>query len=119
MKKNRKQILSRAILLVMVVLLFLPCTVKQEIKQALDIPVSTSERFEKPGRTAVCHTVILKEVRPSTAQHQDTPGSTGITSSSPLLPVPFYATTTSFGDILSTTRTTPVPIYILQEQYLI
>lgn len=119
MEKNRKQILSRAILLAMMVLLILPCTVKQEIKQALDIPVSPSERFEKPGRSAICHTVTLEEVRLSTGQHQEAPVSTGSTLPSQWPPVPFYGTTTSFGNISSTTWTTPVPIYILHEQYLI
>jgi hypothetical protein len=102
----------------MMLLLCLPCSVKQEVKLALDIPISNLESNAKPNQLVAC---------------QNFPQDVGQTYSIPFQKkeiqsldytsfIYFKLSTVSYRYEAYTSKnniSSTVPIYILHEQYLI
>lgn len=113
-----RHIFIKAAIILMAFSICLPCSVKREIKQILDIPVSNLANTTKPNKTLVCQ-VFLKEItkKVSVSYQKKTPQKHPFNSF-----VAFFQNNifkqhaVSFVEIQIAT---PVPIYILHEQYLI
>ncbi len=102
----------------MIVFVCLPCSVKREIKQVLNVPVAPLEHSQKPNKTVICHTFAKEEnqkvsvscQQKDVQKYHDTFGFT------------FYQTNLLQHNIFAFSESkisAPVPIYILHEQYLI
>lgn len=114
------KILAKSAIYVMAILLFLPCTIKQEIKQVLDVPVSQMERFEKPGKTAICQSVTVDEVRTVFESNAEN-DSKSFTDASSLASRPqiYYKSSSDAHPLREKPFTSPIPIFVLYERYLI
>lgn len=116
MKFQLGHISHKALLFLVAFLVSVPCSVKREIKQAFNVPVSNVEHSEKPNKTVVCQVTVKETVQTASAdrlkkdlkkQHFGvftTAVSTDKRKSTP---------------VAQRTRHSSVPIYILHEQYLI
>src|SRR5690606_22501947 len=56
MKLHTGHIFTKTIIILMTVFVWLPCSVKREIKQALNVPVAPIEHSQKTNKTVICHT---------------------------------------------------------------
>lgn len=118
MKGSIRHIFTNAIIMLMAVFVCLPCSVKREIKQAFDIPVTHSEHSEQPNKAIVCLTFTKKENQKVSISYQKK-----------VLPkhhykfgFAFYQTDVSLHTIFPHAEIkipASVPIYILHEQYRI
>lgn len=115
MNKFKRHIFPHTIIALMMVLFCLPCPVRQNIKQALDLPI---ERFEKPEKTTICQSTTV-DVFLNVIDESLEKVITGdeISSSSIVKPVTFH----HHSKITHWTRKrfVSVPIFLLHEQYLI
>lgn len=116
MKKSISFIFTHAVIILVMAFVSLPCSVKREIKQALNIPVSHSE---KPNQAIVCATFIQEENRSISisgkkkdVEKQHLQASGFVFRETTALHHPAFP----FPGI---NHPSPVPIYILHEQYLI
>ncbi len=116
MKKSISFIFTHAVIILVMAFVSLPCSVKREIKQALNIPVSHSE---KPNQTIVCTAFVQEENRGISVSSQKKElkkkqlRATGFA---------FLETSVLHQSVFAfpgINRPSPVPIYILHEQYLI
>lgn len=105
-------------MLVMIVLLCLPCSIKREFKQALNIPVAPIEHAQKTNKTAVCNTIATIEKQHHTVSSKQkrlpklTPHLEFVLTPANLIQFNVF----TFSESKSSSA---VPIYILHEQYLI
>jgi hypothetical protein len=118
MQLKNRHIFSKSILVLMMLLLCLPCSVKQEVKLALDIPISNLDSSAKPNQLVTCQNLTQDVSQTYSIPFQKKEiQSLDYTSfiDFQLSTVSYrYEAYTSKNDIPST-----VPIYILHEQYLI
>ncbi|MFH6967195.1 hypothetical protein [Flavobacterium sp. FlaQc-28] len=118
MKGSIRYIFTNAIIILMMVFVCLPCSVKREVKQALNIPVASLEHSEKPNKTIVCHTFTKGKTQKVSVSCQNKD-----------IQKPYYTFDFAFyqNNLLQHNRlpfsetnlSALVPIYILHEQYLI
>ena len=114
------KIVAKSAIYVMAILLCLPCTIKQEIKQVLDVPVSQLEQFVKPGKTAICQSVTVDQVR-TVFESNAEDDSKQFTDVSSLTSRPQTNDKLSHEAYPSRDKpfTSPIPIFVLHERYLI
>lgn len=62
-----KRIITFLILVPLAVLISLPCSIKQDIKQLLSIPINTSVQIEKSSKNGIC---VYTPVKDKTSQKQ-------------------------------------------------
>ncbi|MCA1764289.1 MAG: hypothetical protein LC664_15045 [Flavobacteriales bacterium] len=116
MKPGIPHIFTRAIIYLVVIFLSVPCSAKRDIKRDLDIPVGTS-KAEKPNKSIACLSFQTVAQQVSTIEYDR------------LTPVPAFEQvdlyTPLFADSLQIIYASPgdfrsgVPLYIINEQYLI
>lgn len=102
----------------MTVLTCLPCSIKREIKQALNVPVSQLKHSEKPNNVATCQTFTKEEKRKISVSCQQN----NLHKNDYYLDRASYKSSNlQYNNLpLSTTKfAVPIPIYILHEKYLI
>ncbi|MDD3005557.1 hypothetical protein [Flavobacterium sp.] len=114
MKWLNQHIAFRTLIIALMICLTLPCSTKQDIKKALNIP--TYENVEKPNKTTTCQTLVEKSTEKTSVSFQKK-----ITENKFFLA--FISTETSEKQSNINQRKQPlssfVPIYILHEQYRI
>lgn len=116
MKELIRQICIRLSILLMALLLGMPCSVKRNIKQLLDVPLSeaTSMGHSTAPCTNVCTENSIKKVVDA-GKKKHKPDTSGLkTNSSQEIVLHSLSTAPIEGGIIH-----PIPIYILHEQYLI
>lgn len=115
MKGSIRHIFTNAIIILMTVFVCLPCSVKREIKQALDIPVA---HLDKPNKTIVCFSFTKADTQKSSVSchKKDTPKIDYNYSFTFFSFSILKHSASSFSEIRLVAS---VPIYILHEQYLI
>lgn len=118
MKLHTGHIFTKTIIILMTVFVCLPCSVKREIKQALNVPVAPIEPSQKTNKTVICHTFTKdgNKKKSVSAQQKDVlkPNNT----------FDFYFQQTllfqhNIFKFSESKFSAAVPIYILHEQYLI
>lgn len=118
MKLYKGHFITKAIIILMTVFVWMPCTVKSEIKQAFDIPYSAVENSSKPNKTAVCQSYTNEENRrlsvSSFQKNLQRLQEFSVVALQPNATLQHNYVTVSGKDIFLS-----VPIYILHEQYLI
>lgn len=117
-KFTRNNILTKTALFLLVILIVLPCTVKQEFKKALDVPIQ-QERFEKPDKNVVCQNITIDETRKTAEIAIDGEHDPADFETKEHV-FPFFPK----DDIqligqAPTPAPAPVPLFILHERYLI
>lgn len=115
MKVKNRHILTKFIIIALMAVICLPCPIRQEIKQVLDIPVEQSDQLENLEKTAICQSVTIDENWHTSDQQ------TEVGCDAEKIPHIDVRIASDVGSIplLSHPPVTPVPIYILHEQYLI
>lgn len=109
---------KNTIIILMTFLVSLPCVVKKDFKQALNISVSDLEQAEKPNKSIVCTSFSKTESHNKSVSFQKKEVQKfdydfgGVQNSSEVSHFNFHP----FADIQITSS---VPIYILHQQYLI
>lgn len=115
----KKHILSRWFILLMTILIAVPCSIKREIKAALDVPIAPVEQSQKAKPVATCHAERGAQTKYYTARfsvnkrnaHPDGIFQTDLYRA-PLAEVALSKST-------KRVRATSLPIYILHRQILI
>jgi len=118
MKSRTGYLFTQVTIILMVFCLCLPCTVKREIKQVLNIPAALAEHSEKPDKTGACPSFTKRKKQTKTFSYlkKDTqiyPYGFGFSFSQAAvlqLNVFLYPKIKKPSSVL---------IYILHEQYLI
>lgn len=119
MKRSIRHIIAKTAIILMTVMICLPCTVKQEIKQALDVPISQLERFDKQTKAAVCQSITIDETRKGSDVNHENESTKYIGElQSPPIPSIYTVLHNSLPQS-HLEYSTPVPIFVLHEQYLI
>lgn len=118
MQLKNRHIFSKSIIVLMMLLLCLPCSLKQDVKLALDIPISNLESNAKPNQLVTCQN-LTQDVGQSYSipfQKKEIQGLDYSCFIDFQLPTVShrYEVYFSKNNISST-----IPIYILNEQYLI
>lgn len=118
LKIDIRHIFSKTIIMLMMFFLFLPCSVKREVKNGLNIPVASLESPVKNNKTTHCQTFTKKSApRVSvTCQQIDLQKHLHNCFLAFHQVDIFHADTAGLAD---SEIFTPVPIYILLEHYLI
>lgn len=118
MKNSTRHVLTKIAIMMMLIFVGLPCTVKKAIKQELNIPVNSSGIVVKPNENIVCHSFAMEEVVKNATSYQitalpiqDADRYFSCFSGYNLQPVPLSVSSISLSET--------VPLYILHEQYLI
>lgn len=101
----------------MLVLLCLPCTVKQNIKQAFDIPVSQIERSEKPEKAGICQTVTIDASRKAFDLNPQKVMPGDVVTSLHHTALLFHTPPTK--NLWDKQLFTSIPIYLLYDEFLI
>jgi hypothetical protein len=118
MKGGIRHIFTKTIIILMTIFVSLPCTVKREVKQALNIPLSSLEHSQKPNKAIVCQNFTKdKNQNLSVSYHKK-----NILKSHDSNPFALQQIQQLKHDSFLFSKTkinAPVPIYILHEQYLI
>lgn len=118
MKFSNRPFFTQVIVILMTFLVGLPCAVKQDFKEVLNIAVSDLTQNEKPNKSIVCPSFSKTENKNHSVSFQKKEVQKfdynfgGIQHSSDVSYFNFHP----FADIQIATS---VPIYILHEQYLI
>lgn|SRR5690606_5410961 len=109
-----QHIVFRAIIITLMMCLAMPCSAKQDIKKALNIP--TFENVEKPNKTTTCQTLVEKSTQKTSVSFQKK-----ITKNISFISFLSIETPEKQLDINFTEQplSSPIPIYILHEQYRI
>ena len=118
MKTSNRAIFTQVIVILMIFLMGLPCAVKKDFKEVLNIAVSDLKQNEKPNKSIVCPSFSKTENNNNSISFQKREVQKfdynfgGIQHSCEVSHVNFHP----FADLQIAAS---VPIYILHEQYLI
>lgn len=113
-----RPIFAKVIIFLMTFLLGLPCAVKKDLKQVLNIAVSDLQQTEKPNKSIICPSYSVTEGTRNSVSHQkkevkrfdcDFSGIIYLSEVSDCDRTPFS----------NVHFVTAIPLYILHEQYLI
>jgi len=110
MKWFNQHTFFRSLIILLMICLAMPCSAKQDFKQALNIP--TYENLEKPNKTTTCQITTEKtSQKTSITQQKATENNFFSAFYTPLFE---QISTLQFSE---QPQSTLVPIYILHEQY--
>lgn len=109
-----QHIAFRTIVIALMMCLALPCSAKQDIKKALNIP--TFENVEKPNKTTTCQTLVEKSTQKTSVSFQKKITENNFFPSFLSTEIPEKQFNINFKE---QPLSSSVPIYILHEQYLI
>lgn len=118
MSNGAETIFTRITILLMAALLCLPCSAKQDLKQALDIPIASWDSSHKPNKTVVCQTLPEHRTQTSTVNRFQKHSN----YRKPCRFLNFYRNELSRNRLAGypkPKRPSPVAIHKLHEQYLI
>jgi hypothetical protein len=118
MKLHTGHIFKKTIIILMTVFLCLPCSVKREIKQALNVPVAPLEHSQKTNKAVICHTFT----NDGNQKLSVSPQQKDVQKPNHIFDFAFQQTNLLQHHIFTFSEikfSAPVPIYILHEQYLI
>lgn len=59
----RRRVINLLILLPLAILISLPCSIKQDIKQLLNIPINTSASMDKSANSSACSYTFAQDVK--------------------------------------------------------
>lgn len=114
MKYINQHIIFRTIIIALMMCLALPCSAKQDLKKALNIP--TFENVEKPNKTVNCQTLVEKLSQKTSVSFQKKITENNFFFSFSSTEIPEKQFNINFKE---QPLSSFVPIYILHEQYRI
>lgn len=116
MKSGIRHIFSKAIVILMLFFVCLPCSIKREIKQVLNISVADLGDAPKPNESAICevYTRAMVQKNAVSFQKKNQQAYQYNYCSTFQLSTDQHQTSFSKNEVFI-----QVPIYILHEQYLI
>jgi hypothetical protein len=116
MHKNSSKYLQNITIILMMVLLCLPCTVKRAVKQSAGIPVS-AQQAAKSHHVVSCQFAGVNAPSIAVSKQKDTYSKKGFSAALPVVAIKQEGKSTRLLGLSS--RSDAIPIYILHEQYLI